>query len=70
MVQIIQKQVSNCTMTNLIKKLVADEISDEIKKKTNSIHPLKCVYIKKVKVLKKPKMDGNSFINPTYPPSH
>jgi len=37
----MQKQVSKCNITELITKLIADDISDDIIEKTKKIHPLK-----------------------------
>ncbi len=61
MINIIQKAVQESTITTLIQKLIAGEIGDTMKKQTNPIHPLKQVFIHRVKVLKKPKMDGKTL---------
>ncbi len=53
----MKKEVEKCDIEEFCKNLISDHICDEIKRKTLKIHPLKQVYIYKVKVLKKPKMD-------------
>ena len=64
MINIIQKSVQESNITELIQKLVAGEIADTMKKQTNAIHPLKQAFIYRVKVLKKPKMDGKRYQGP------
>ena len=53
----MQKAVAKCNITQLMSKLIADEITNDIIEKTKKIHPLKQAYIYKVKVLKSPKLD-------------
>jgi len=57
MVDIMQREVQNCEMKELVNKLIPDTIADDIRKACNSVFPLKDVYIKKVKVLKKPRFE-------------
>jgi len=57
MISIISKEVTNCELKELTKKLVADSISADIQRTCGGIYPLQDVYIRKVKVLKKPKFD-------------
>lgn len=57
MVEKIRKEVEKSNVEQLIEKLISDVICDDIRKKCMKIHPLKQVYIHRVKVLKKPKMD-------------
>merc|ERR1712098_1728 len=57
MVEIMNREVSNCEMKELVNKLIPDTIADDIRKACNSVFPLKDVYIRKVKVLKKPKFE-------------
>lgn len=57
MVQIISEECSKTSLRENVKKLIASSIEKDIIKKTSRIFPLKDVYIRKVKVLKKPKFD-------------
>jgi len=57
MVEIMQREVSNCEMKELVNKLIPDTIAEDIRKACNSVYPLKDVYIRKVKVLKKPRFE-------------
>jgi len=57
MVQIMTREVSNCECKELVNKLIPDTIADDIRKACNSVYPLKDVYIRKVKVLKRPKFE-------------
>jgi len=57
MVEIMSAEASNCDLRELVKKLSADSISDNIVKACEGIYPLHDVYVRKVKVLRKPKFD-------------
>eukprot|EP01038_Epipyxis_sp_PR26KG_P013567 gene13567-18207_t len=59
MFEIMTEEASKCDLKELVQKLIAvpDSIGTEIEKKCQSIFPLQHVYIRKVKVLKKPKFD-------------
>merc|ERR1712232_308953 len=57
MVSIISEDVSKTSLRENVKKFIASSIEKDIVKKTRRIFPLKDVYIRKVKVLKKPKFD-------------
>eukprot|EP00397_Hematodinium_sp_SG-2012_P059263 GEMP01075737.1.p1 GENE.GEMP01075737.1~~GEMP01075737.1.p1 ORF type:complete len:282 (+),score=72.46 GEMP01075737.1:44-847(+) len=57
MVQIIAEDVSKTSLRENVKKFIASSIEKDIVKKTSRIFPLRDVYIRKVKVLKKPKFD-------------
>jgi len=57
MVEIIVREVSNCEMKELVNKLIPDTMGDDIRKACNSVYPLKDVYVRKVKVLKKPRFE-------------
>lgn len=48
MVEIMNKEVSNCELKELVNKLIPDTIADDIRKSCNSVYPLKDVYIRKV----------------------
>jgi len=57
MVEIIQREVGNAELKEVVNKLIPDSIGKDIEKACQSIHPLHDVYIRKVKVLKKPKFE-------------
>jgi small subunit ribosomal protein S3Ae len=59
MFDIMKEEASKCDLKELVQKLTSqpDSIGQEIEKKCQSIFPLKDVFIRKVKVLKKPKFD-------------
>merc|ERR1719347_685209 len=57
MVEIMNREVSNCEMKELVNKLIPDTIADDIRKACNSVYPLKDVFVRKVKVLKKPRFE-------------
>ena len=60
MTSIIQREASNCTLTQLVSKLIPEVIGREIEKATQTIFPLQNIHIRKVKLLKLPKFDlGN-----------
>lgn len=57
MVKIMQDEVTACDLKELVSKLIPDSIGKELEKKCSSIYPLQEVYVRKVKILKKPKFD-------------
>jgi small subunit ribosomal protein S3Ae len=57
MIEIMLREVSNCTLAQLTSKLIPEVIGREIEKSTQSIFPLQNVHIRKVKLLKQPKFD-------------
>jgi len=59
MFEIIQEEATKCDLKELVQKLISspDSIGIEIEKKCQSIFPLQNVYIRKVKILKKPRFD-------------
>mmetsp|Transcript_84116 Transcript_84116/g.234581 ORF Transcript_84116/g.234581 Transcript_84116/m.234581 type:complete len:267 (+) Transcript_84116:28-828(+) len=59
MFEIMTEEASKCDMKELVQKFISspDSISMEIEKKCQAIFPLQNVFIRKVKVLKKPKFD-------------
>lgn len=59
MFEIMTEEASKCDLKELVTKLTSnpEPISAEIEKKCQSIYPLQNVFIRKVKVLKKPKFD-------------
>lgn len=60
MIEVMQREASNVTLSQLVSKLIPDVISREIEKSTQSVLPLQNINVRKVKLLKQPKFDlGN-----------
>jgi len=57
MVEIMTREISQIDLKETVNKLIPDSIGKDIEKKCQSIYPLHDVFIRKVKVLKKPKFD-------------
>jgi len=57
MTTIMSEQGSKCDLKDLVKTLLPEVIGQQIEKECQGIFPIKDVYIRKVKVLKKPKFD-------------
>jgi len=57
MKDIIAKEIAAVDLKHLVEKLIPDSIAADIQKACQSIYPLQDVYIRKVKVLKRPKFD-------------
>ncbi|KAF4634664.1 hypothetical protein G7Y89_g3441 [Cudoniella acicularis] len=63
MTEIITREASSCTLTQLTAKLIPEVIGREIEKATQGIYPLQNVHIRKVKLLKAPKFDLGALLN-------
>lgn len=57
MVDTISEECGKSSLKENVKKFIASSIEKDITKKCNRVFPLKDVWIRKVKVLKKPKFD-------------
>jgi len=57
MVEIITKEVTGCDLKQVVSKLIPDSIAKDIEKLCSYIYPLTDVYVRKVKVIKRPKYD-------------
>ena len=57
MFEVIQKEVSSCTLKDLVLKLIPEAIGREIEKATQGIYPLGNVFTHKAKILKRPTLD-------------
>lgn len=57
MTQIITEEAGKCDIKDLFLKFVPEIIGKEIEKATQGIYPLQNVFIRKCKILKKPKFD-------------
>lgn len=62
MVEIINREASNCDLKQLFEKLIPEVIGKQIEKECQGIYPLQHVYIRKAKVLKRPKLDVNKLM--------
>lgn len=63
MVDIITREVGSVDLKEVVSKLIPDSISKDIEKSCQGIYPLHDVYIRKVKVLKKPKFDLGKLLD-------
>ncbi|RKO97061.1 hypothetical protein CXG81DRAFT_19717 [Caulochytrium protostelioides] len=57
MFEVMIDQSASCDLKELVQKLIPEVMGKEIEKKTQRIFPLQNVFIRKVKVLKSPKLD-------------
>jgi len=57
MTEIMQKEVSASDLREVVNKLIPDSIGKDIEKACSYIYPLQDVYIRKVKIMKKPKFE-------------
>ena len=57
MTDIMTKEASTVDLKDLVRKFIPNSIGTQIEQACQSIYPLKDVYIRKVKVLNKPKFD-------------
>jgi small subunit ribosomal protein S3Ae len=57
MVDIMTNEGSSNDLKDLVKKFIPEAIGKQIEKACHGVYPLQNVYIRKVKVLKKPKLD-------------
>lgn len=59
MTDIITKEVSRVTLKELTGKLINETISTEIEKQCKPIYPIQNCIIRKVKSIKRPRVDSN-----------
>ncbi|KAI5706848.1 hypothetical protein M8J76_015638 [Diaphorina citri] len=62
MVEIIINEVVKSDLKEVVNKLLPDSIAKEIEKKCQGIYPLHDVFIRKVKVLKKPRFELSKLL--------
>lgn len=62
MTEIISNEVSSSDLKQMVNKLALDSIAKDIEKLCQRIYPLHDVYIRKVKVLKKPRFDLSKLL--------
>lgn len=63
MVDIIGKEISTVDLKEVVNKLIPDSIGKDIEKACQSIYPLYDVFVRKVKVLKKPRLDLGKLLD-------
>lgn len=63
MCEIIAKEVTTYELKEVVSKLIPDSIAKDIEKLCSYIYPLADVYIRKVKVVKKPKFDMGRLLD-------
>lgn len=57
MIGCIEKEVTGCDLKEVVSKLIPDSIGKDIEKTCSKLYPLQEVYIRKVKIIKRPKVD-------------
>ena len=57
MVDIMSTEANKCDLRELVNKFIPEYLGKEIEKACASIYPLQDVFIRKAKVMKKPKFD-------------
>eukprot|EP01137_Pigoraptor_chileana_P020030 Opistho-2@81878 len=57
MFEIVNREASTVDLKELVAKFIPEVIGKEIEKACNRIYPLQNVFVRKVKLLKKPKLD-------------
>lgn len=62
MFEILNKEVSTVDLKELVAKLIAESIGKTIEKECKVIYPLHNVFLRKVKVLRKPKFDASKLM--------
>jgi len=62
MVEVITREVTTKDLKDVVSKLLPDSMASDIMKACTSIYPLHNVFIRKVKVLKKPKFDVHKLM--------
>nr|CAA66861.1 put. S3a ribosomal protein homologue [Anopheles gambiae] len=62
MTAIIKREITSTDLKGVVEKLLPDSIAKDIEKACQVVYPLHDVYIRKVKVLKKPRFDLSSLM--------
>jgi len=58
MIDIMNCEASTCDLRQLFQKFIAESMGSAIEQETQGVYPLQNVYIRKCKVLKRPKFDA------------
>ena len=61
MVEIMEREASNCDLRQLFAKFIPETIGKLIENECQGIYPLKDCYIRKAKIIRRPKFDGNKL---------
>ncbi|KAI5181871.1 small subunit ribosomal protein S3Ae [Nematocida sp. AWRm80] len=59
--KIIEEELKNCTIHDVMKKLMSENIGSRLEQEGVKIYPLQNCHVKKVKVVKRPKVDSTEF---------
>eukprot|EP00744_Colponema_vietnamica_P000025 GILI01000047.1.p1 GENE.GILI01000047.1~~GILI01000047.1.p1 ORF type:complete len:260 (+),score=113.62 GILI01000047.1:44-823(+) len=62
MMDIMTAEATKCDLKELVLKFIPESIGKEIEKACRGIYPLQNVFIRKVKILKKPKFDVSKLL--------
>ena len=62
MFEIMTNEATSCDMKELVKKVIAGSIENEITRACRGIFPLENVFIRKAKILKSPKFDASKLL--------
>lgn len=62
MTDIITRDITSSDLKEVVNKLLPDSIAKDIEKACTGVYPLHDVYIRKVKVLKKPRFDLSKLL--------
>merc|ERR1712201_25157 len=62
MVEVMQREAAASSLQEVVSKLIPDSIGRDIEKSCQGIFPLQDVFVRKVKILKKPKFDIGKLI--------
>jgi small subunit ribosomal protein S3Ae len=62
MTKLVQKEVAKSDLKDIVKKFNTEIIAEQITKQCEGIYPLQNCFIRKVKVLKKPKFDVSKLL--------
>jgi len=63
MVDVMKKETETCSLKEFVQKLIPEVIGREVEKSCSSIYPLQNVYVRKVKILKAPKLDVQKLLD-------
>jgi len=62
MVEIVERESRTCDLRELVNNFVPESISKEIEKACQAIYPMHDVFVRKVKVMKRPKFDVSRLL--------
>jgi small subunit ribosomal protein S3Ae len=62
MIEIVEREIVTCDLREAVNKFIPESISKEIEKAAAGIYPLQDVFVRKVKIMKKPKFDVSRLL--------